>query len=203
MSVPFLLEIGTEEIPDWMIPPAINQLRELFQDLLDRTKCPGTITAVDATPRRLVLRAEGLAERQPDSEELVLGPPKSAGQGAATGFAKKMGTTPDQLGTETNPKGEYFAFKKHLKGQASTDILAAELPQLILKIHFPKTMYWNGKGSERFIRPIRWLVALLGDSIVPFSIGPVHAANHTAGHRLLGAKSILVTTGNFEEQLKR
>src|SRR5580692_5482092 len=112
MSLPFLLEVGTEEIPDWMIPPAINQLRELFQGLLDRTKASGTITAVDATPRRLVLRAEGLAERQPDSEELVLGPPKAAGSGAATGFAKKMGTTPDQLGTETGPKGEYYSFKK-------------------------------------------------------------------------------------------
>src|SRR5882724_5233421 len=133
MSLPFLLEIGTEEIPDWMIPPAIKQLRELFQDLLDRTKTGGTISGVDATPRRLVLQSEGLAERQSDSEELILGPPKSAGQGAATGFAKKMGVTPDQLSIETNPKGEYFSFKKHLKGRATNDILAAELPQLILK----------------------------------------------------------------------
>src|SRR5271165_3233128 len=129
MSLPFLLEIGTEEIPDWMIPPAINQLRDLFQDLLDRTKLSGTITAVDATPRRLVLRAEGLLDRQPDSEELLLGPPKSAGTGAVTGFAKKMGTTPDQLGTETTSKGEYLSFKKHLKGQATIGILAVELPQ--------------------------------------------------------------------------
>jgi glycyl-tRNA synthetase beta chain len=202
MSLPFLLEIGTEEIPDWMIPPAINHLRELFEDLLDRTKCPGTITAVDATPRRLVLRAEGLTERQPDSDELVLGPPKSAGQGAATGFAKKMGTTPDQLSTETNPKGEYFAFKKHLKGQATIDILAAELPQLILKISFPKTMYWNGKGSERFIRPIRWLVALLGDSVVPFELAGLCAGNITQGHRLLGKSGIPVTIANFEQQLE-
>ena len=73
MSLPFLLEIGTEEIPDWMIPPAINQLRDLFQDLLDRTKVSGTIAAVDATPRRLVLRAEGVLERQADkrSDEWV------------------------------------------------------------------------------------------------------------------------------------
>jgi len=202
MSLPFLLEIGTEEIPDWMIPPAINHLRELFQDLLDRTKCPGTITAVDATPRRLVLRAEGLAERQLDSEELVLGPPKSAGQGAATGFAKKMGTTPDQLRTETNPKGEYFSFKKHLKGQATIAILAADLPQLILEINFPKTMYWNGKGSERFIRPIRWLVALLGDSVVPFELAGLRAGNTTQGHRLLGKAAIPVTIANFEQQLE-
>ena len=202
MSRPFLLEIGTEEIPDWMIPPAINQLRELFQDVLDRTKVAGTILAVDATPRRLVLRAEGLIERQPDSEELLMGPPKSAGPGAAAGFAKKMGTTADQLGTETTPKGEYFSFKKHLKGQATIAILAAELPQLILKINFPKAMYWNGKGTERFIRPIRWIVALLGDEIVPFELAGLHSANVTQGHRQLGKSKIPVTIKNFEQQLE-
>ena len=202
MNLPFLLEIGTEEIPDWMIPPAINQLKELFQDLLDRTKVGGTIVDVDATPRRLVLRAEDLAERQPDSEELLLGPPKSAGQGAATGFAKKMGTTPDQLSTETTPKGEYFSFKKQLKGQATIDILASALPQLILKIHFPKTMYWNGKGSEKFIRPLRWIVCLLGDSVVPFELAGVRAGNTTQGHRLLGKSEVPVTIANFEQQLE-
>jgi glycyl-tRNA synthetase beta chain len=202
MSVPFLLEIGTEEIPDWMIPPAINQLRELFQDLLDRTKLPGTITSVDATPRRLVLRAEGLADRQSDSEELVLGPPKSAGSGAATGFAKKMGTTPDQLGTEVTPKGEYYCFKKHLKGQNTIAILATELPQLIIKLYFPKTMYWNGKGTERFIRPIRWVVALFGESVVPFELAGIHSGNITQGHRQLGKAEIPVTIKNFEQQLE-
>jgi glycyl-tRNA synthetase beta chain len=202
MNLPFLLEIGTEEIPDWMIPPAINQLKELFQELLDRTKGSGTITTVDGTARRLFLRADGLAERQPDSEELILGPPKSAGQGAATGFAKKMGTTPDQLGTETTPRGDYISFRKHLKGRDVIDILAADLPQLILKLHFPKTMYWNGKGSERFIRPIRWLVALLGHSVVPFELAGVPAGNTTQGHRLLGKASIPVTIADFEPQLE-
>jgi glycyl-tRNA synthetase beta chain len=202
MSLPFLLEIGTEEIPDWMIPPAINQLRHLFQDLLDRTKLSGTIIAVDATPRRLVLRAEGLAERQPDSEELILGPPKSAGSGAAAGFAKKMSTTPDQLSTETTPKGEYLSFKKHLKGQATVDILVTDLPQLVLKISWPKTMYWNGKGTERFIRPIRWIVALFNDSVVPFELAGLRAGSITQGHRILGKSAIPVTITNFEQQLE-
>ena len=202
MSLPFLLEIGTEEIPDWMIPPAVNQLHELFQELLTGTRVAGTITSVDATPRRLVLRADGLVERQPDSEELVLGPPKSAGSGAATGFAKKMGTTPDQLATESTAKGEYFAFRKFTKGHETSEVLAAELPQLILKIHFPKTMYWNGKGSERFIRPIRWLVALLGDSVVPFEVAGVRAGAATQGHRVLGKSEIPVTIANYESQLE-
>jgi glycyl-tRNA synthetase beta chain len=202
MSSPFLLEIGTEEIPDWMIPPAIKQLAELFQDLLDRNRLGGRVDTVDATPRRLALLANGLIDRQQDSEELILGPPKSAGQGAATGFAKKMATTPDRLIVETNPKGEYFAFKKLTKGKQASAILAAELPQLILKIHFPKTMYWNGKGTERFIRPIRWIVASFCNSVVPFAIAGLQSGSTTQGHRLLGSGSIPVTIDNYEQQLE-
>jgi glycyl-tRNA synthetase beta chain len=202
VSLPFLLEIGTEEIPDWMIVPALNNLQDILQGLLDQHALGGKVVSTVATPRRLVLRAEGLIERQADTEELVLGPPKSVGAGAATGFAKKMGTTPDQLKTETTAKGEYFAFTKRTQGQATVAILARELPNLILKIQWPKTMYWNGKGSERFIRPVRWLVALLGDAILQFEIGGVHSGDTTAGHRLLGKPSILVTIDDFDQQLK-
>jgi glycyl-tRNA synthetase beta chain len=202
VSIAFLLEIGTEEIPDWMIVPALNNLQDMFQGLLDQHALGGKVTSTAATPRRLVLRAEGLVEHQSDTEELVLGPPKSVGAGAASGFAKKMGTTPDQLKTETTAKGEYFAFTKRTQGQATAAILARELPNLILKIQWPKTMYWSGKGSERFIRPIRWLVALLGDAVVPFEVGGVQSSETTNGHRLLGKTSILVTIEDFEHQLK-
>jgi glycyl-tRNA synthetase beta chain len=202
VSLPFLLEIGTEEIPDWMIMLALNQLQDMFQGLLDQQALGGKVTSVDATPRRLVLRAEGLLDRQADVEELVLGPPKSAGAGAAAGFAKKMGTTPEQLGTHTTPKGEYLSFAKRTQGQATAAILARELPNLILKIQWPKTMYWNGKGSERFIRPVRWIVALLGDAVVPFEIGGVRSGNTTVGHRILGQPSILVTIADFDERLR-
>ena len=202
MSLPFLLEIGVEEIPDWMIVPALNMLQENFQTLLNTQGLGGQVTSVDATPRRLVLRAAGLNPRQQDSTELLLGPPKSAGPGAAAGFAKKMGVTPADLGTESTPKGDYLSYQKQTKGRETGDILAEALAALILKLSFPKTMYWNGKGTERFIRPIRWMVALLGHEIVPFQIGPVHSANHTQGHRVFGRKSIVVTTGNLEEELR-
>src|SRR5271163_2115089 len=99
MSLPFLLEIGTEEIPDWMIVPALNNLRDMFQALLDQQALGGGVEEVHATPRRLFLLAGELLERQADVEELVMGPPKSAGAGAAAGFAKKMGATADQLVT--------------------------------------------------------------------------------------------------------
>src|SRR5581483_10149671 len=202
VSVPLLLEVGTEEIPDWMIVPALNNLQDMFQALLDQQGLNGLITSADATPRRLLLRAGNILERQRDIEELVLGPPKSAGVGAAAGFAKKMGTTPDQLGVETTAKGEYFSYRKLTKGQATAAILARDLPNLILKIQWPKAMYWNGKGSERFIRPIRWLVALLGEAVIPFEIGGVHTGNASAGHRLLGKHTVLVSVHDFEEQLR-
>jgi len=201
VSLPFLIEIGTEEIPDWMIVPALNNLQDMFQALLDQHALGGKVTSVDATPRRLVLRAEGLLDRQADVEELVMGPSKTAGAGAAAGFAKKMGTTADQLATHSSAKGEYFAFAKRTQGQPTPAVLARELPSLILKIQWPKTMVWNGKGTERFIRPIRWLVALLGDAVVPFEIGGVKSGNMTVGHRVLGKRSIPVTIANFSQSL--
>ena len=129
MSLPFLLEIGTEEIPDWMIVPALNNLQDMFQALLDQQALGGRVTSVDATPRRLVLRAEGLLDRQADVEELLMGPSTSAGAGAAAGFAKKMGTTADRLGRHATAKGEYFAFVKRTQGQATAAVLARDLPE--------------------------------------------------------------------------
>jgi glycyl-tRNA synthetase beta chain len=193
VSFPFLLEIGTEEIPDWMIIPALNQLQDNFQSLLDQQSLGGKVTAADATPRRLVIKANGLLERQPDAEELVSGPPKSAGPGAAAGFAKKQGATPEQLITQTTPKGEYYFLTKRTQGQPTADILARELPHLILKLAWPKTMVWNGKGTERFIRPIRWLVASFFQNTIAFRIADVASSHFTSGHRILRNARIPVT----------
>jgi glycyl-tRNA synthetase beta chain len=195
------LEIGTEEIPDWMIVPALNQLQDNFQSLLDQHSLGGKVTHVDATPRRLVLKAKDLLERQPDSEELAPGPPKAAGPNAAAGFAKKNGATPDQLIVQATPKGEYYFLQKRTPGQPAADILARELPNLILRVNWPKTMVWNGKGTERFIRPIRWLVASFFQKTIPFSIGGVATSSFTSGHRILGNPQIPVTIDDFDRQL--
>ena len=158
---------------------------------------------VDGTPRRLVLRAEGLIARQEDSEEIVNGPPKSAGSGAAQGFAKKMGVTVDALAPVSTEKGEYFTFRKPMKGRATAEILWEMLPGLITSIHFPKTMSWTGKGGARFIRPIRWIVALLGDHVVPFEVAGVESGRTTGGHRILGSKeSIEVSIETYEQKLR-
>lgn len=202
MSLPFLLEIGCEEIPDWMIQPALQNLGELFTATLSQNNLGGNVTATEATPRRLVLRAEGLNASQPNETKATLGPPKSAGPGAAQGFAKKMGVTLAELEVITSAKGEYYNFSKAVEGRKTLDILAEALPGIIGKIYFPKTMYWTGKGGARFIRPIRWLVALLGDQVVPFEFAEVKSGAVTSGHRRMGAARIPVTVVNHEEQLR-
>jgi glycyl-tRNA synthetase beta chain len=198
VSLPFLFEIGVEEIPDWMIPDALENLRVLFEKL----EIPHESVTLDATPRRLVLRAEGLPARQADSQERVLGPAKSAPAQAVAGFARKQGVKPEDLTVETTPKGEYYGFIKKVPGRLTKDILAEALPGIILRIYFPKTMYWTGKGGPRFIRPIRWIVALLGEEIVPFELAGVRSGALTSGHRRLGAKEIAVTPADYVERLR-
>jgi len=200
--LPFLLEIGAEEIPAWMISPALEQLRALFEELLGANRLGGEVTSVEATPRRLVLMAKGIAARQADTEDLVMGPPAAAGENAAAGFARKMGVEPGQLERIPTPKGEYLGARKKIPGRLASEILAAELPGLVLKLNWPKTMYWTGKSGPRFIRPIRWIVALLGKDVVPFEIAGVASGNVTRGHRQLGKPRIRVTTGNYVEKLR-
>jgi glycyl-tRNA synthetase beta chain len=205
MSLPFYLEVGSEEIPDWMIVPALNHLQDAFQSWLDANQIGGRVTRADATPRRLVLRAEGLRARQEDSTEILMGPPKSAGEGAARGFAKKNGTTVDQLQIEMTPKGEYWKFVHAVPGRNTADLLSEALPGLILGVPWPKTMYWTGKNGPRWIRPIRWLVALLGDEVVPFEIANVKSGGRerSQGHRLLGARGVIVSADERREKIER
>lgn len=198
MALPFLLEIGTEEIPDWMIPGALESLHLLFE----KTGIPHESVRLDATPRRLVLRADGLPERQPDTEERITGPARSAPGQAVAGFARKHGVTPESLAIDSTPKGEYYVFVKKVKGRGTKDILSESLPGAILQIYFPKSMYWTGKGGPRFIRPIRWLLAMLGEEVVPFELAGVRSGSLSAGHRRLGSPEIAVTIGDYEQRLR-
>ena len=195
MSLPFLLEIGTEEIPDWMIEGALASLKSQLEGL-------GIAAQMDATPRRLTARAEGLPERLPDTEERVMGPPRAANPKAVEGFARKLGVRPEDLAVESTAKGEYYTHLRKVPGRKMIDILAESLPGIILKIAFPKTMYWTGKGGPRFIRPIRWVVALLGDEVVPFELAGVQSGNETSGHRRLGAARITITIDTYEQTLR-
>ncbi len=188
----FLLEIGTEEIPHWMIPSALEQLAKI--DVL------GEPLFVDATARRLVLLARDVPECTPDEQLIVKGPPISAGDKAAAGFAKKQGVELSAM----EKVGDYYELRKHVPGRRAIDILSETLPGAILGIQWPKTMYWTGgKTGPRFIRPIRWIVALLNDEVVPFEIASVKSSNITRGHRQLGASSIPVTIANYESELRK
>ena len=193
-KLPFLLEIGTEEIPDWMIPGALENLRLNFEKL----DIPHETVALDATPRRLVLRAEGLPEKQADVRKTTTGPAASAPRQAVEGFARKQGVRVEDLTVEN---GKY-AVTKTVPGRRTVDILSGGLPGTVLDIYFPKTMYWTGKNGPRFIRPIRWIVALLDGDIVPFEIAGVRSGALTSGHRRLGAREIAITTADYEQRLR-
>lgn len=201
MGLPFLLEIGSEEIPDWMIEPALADLRRLFAEMLADNRLGGQVTRVDATPRRLVLRAEGLALEQHPRIEATIGPPVSAGPKAAEGFAKRMGVGVTDLEVRDTPPRYYLA--RAVAPRRTSEVLAGSLPNVITGIYFPKTMYWTGKGGPRFIRPIRWIVALLGDAVVPLELAGVVSGNTTRGHRVLGAGRIPVTIADYEVQLEQ
>ena len=177
----FLLEIGSEEIPDWMIDPALAHLEARLNDVI--LPLGGKVTSTLATPRRIAIQATGLTAQQADSEELVTGPPKAANEQAIAGFARKQGIDREALKVVTTARGEFFGYTKQLKGQAAVDLLSSALPALILGIPWPKAMYWTGKGGPRFIRPIRWLVCLLGDDVVPFEVACVTTGNVTTGRR--------------------
>ncbi len=201
--LPLLFEIGVEEIPHWMIAPALGEMERIFRTLCAEHRIEPGPLRLDATPRRLALRAENLPARQEDREELVMGPPKAAGEGAAQGFARKNGVTVAELRVEITPKGEYFAFLKRIEGRSVRDILAEILPAVIHRIPWPKTMYWTGKGGPVFIRPVRWIAALFGDQVVEFEYAGVRSGALTCGHRRLGAKEIVFDHSNYEERLEK
>ena len=197
----FLLEIGTEEIPDWMIGGALADLRTKFQ--IAFAAFGGDALRTEATPRRLVLMARHLLEKAPDAQNLVLGPYVSAGEKAAEGFARKNQTAVGELAKTADTKGQRYVVHQLVKGHAAFDSLREQLPSLVAGIAFPKSMYWTGKGGVRFIRPIRWIVALLDDRVVPFEVAGIESSNATRGHRVLGpAGPLPVTIHSYEPVLR-
>jgi glycyl-tRNA synthetase beta chain len=194
----FLLEIGCEEIPARMIDPASLELRERVQKLLDRQRLApaGSLTYLD-TPRRLAVLAANIPVAQPDIIEQLTGPSVSVafkdGQPtpAAHAFAKRAGVDVSQLQRTATPKGEYLSAKVTKSGRAAAEILAEALPKEIASIYWPKNMYWR-KPSERFVRPVRWLVAMLDAEVIPLEFDGVRAANQSRGHRILSDGSVTI-----------
>jgi glycyl-tRNA synthetase beta chain len=187
----FLLEIGCEEIPSRMIDAASLDLRERVHKLLERERLSsaGPISSLDS-PRRLAVLASGIPVAQPDVTEQVTGPSANVafkdGQPtpAAHAFARKAGVDVSQLERVTTAKGEYLAAKITKKGRSATEVLSETLAKEINSIYWPKNMYWR-KPSEKFVRPVRWLVALLDEAVIPLEFDGIRAGNESRGHRIL------------------
>ncbi len=207
----FLLEVGCEEIPARMIATAQEELQRRLVELLNRERlsAAGAMSYVD-TPRRLAVVAPGIPAAQPDVTEQVTGPSVNVafkdGQPtpAAHAFAKKAGIEVGRLETITTSKGEYLSAKITKKGRTAAEILGESLPKEIASINWPKNMYWS-KTSERFVRPVRWLVAMLDDQVVPLEFAGIRANNQSRGHRILSPGSVPIPGAgdSYVETLRR
>jgi glycyl-tRNA synthetase beta chain len=208
----FLLEIGLEEVPARMIASAETELGKRVADLLTRERLlkDGAQVTTFSTPRRLAVLAAGVLEKQADTEEQSTGPSwkvafkDGAPTAAAEAFAKKAGVAVAALQKVTTPKGEYVGAKVKRAGRAAGEILAAELPKEVLSLYWAKNMYWRAGKPERFVRPVRWVVALLDSEIVPLEIAGIAAGNLSRGHRVLhGAEPVAISSASaYKETLR-
>jgi glycyl-tRNA synthetase beta chain len=194
----FLLEIGCEEIPARMIEAASRELGERVMTLLQRERLePSGVSLNLDTPRRLAVLASGIPTSQPDLTEQVNGPSAQIaykdGQptAAAHAFAKKVGIDVGKLEKIATPKGEYLAATVKRRGRTAADILAETLPKEIAAVYWPKNMYWRKRG-EVFVRPVRWLVAMLDEQIVPLEIFGLAAGKMSRGHRIISDGTVAI-----------
>ena len=192
-----LFEIGTEEIPAKFMPGILAQLKELAEKKMDELRIPYEAVKVYGTPRRMTFIADGVAEHQADSTIEAKGPSvkiafkDGEATKAAQGFARGQGVDVEDL----EVRGEYVYAVKHLAGQEVEDLLPGLLHDILTSLSFPKTMRW-ADHDFRFVRPIRWLVALFGDDVIPVEITGVKSGKFSRGHRFLrpaiveGAKAV-------------
>ncbi len=194
-----------------MIAGAQAELQQRVVKMLERERLvrSGAVTKSFATPRRLAVWVKDVAERQEDMAEELVGPSvkiaykDGAATPAAVAFAKKAGVDVAALKTVTNAKGEYLAATSVKVGRSAAEVIAAELPKELAGIYWAKNMYWRPGKPERFVRPVRWMVALLGAEIVPVRFGGYEAGAVTYGHRVLygDAPIALKTPGDYEDAL--
>src|SRR5882757_7281627 len=205
----FLLEIGCEEIPARMIGAASQELRERLATLLQRERLEptGSITYLDS-PRCLAVLAAGLPSAQKDVTEQVNGPSVQVaykdGQPtpAAHAFAKKIGVDVGRLERVSTPKGEYLAATVTRKGRSAGEILAEALPKEVASLYWPKNMYWRKRG-EVFVRPVRWLVAMLDEQVIPLELFGIAAGKTSRGHRIIGSETVAIPRpGAYVETLR-
>jgi len=194
----FLLEIGCEEIPARMIMDAEQELVMRLTRLLGNEKLKYGSVSPLSTPRRIAIQVGDVQPSQPDVTERLTGPSvnvayKNGGPTPeAQAFAKKAGVDVSRLEKVSTPKGEYVAAKVTKKGRSAAEILAENLPKEISSIYWPKNMYWR-KPNERFVRPVRWLVAMLDGEVIPLEFDGIRAGKTSRGHRILSDGDITIS----------
>ena len=191
MGLDFLLELGCEEIPARYVELILHQLSERFNQFLGDYNLPHDGIETFATPRRLVFHISSLEPFQSDRTELAIGPPISVAfdnqnrpTNAAEGFARKLGVLPSALQRISTERGDYLSYERRILGRSAREVLLEGLPKVVKALELPKNMKWES-SQFLFIRPIRWLLGLLGGEVLPFRLADVVASNETFGHRVL------------------
>ena len=207
-----MLEIGLEEVPARMIAGAEAELGRRVNELLTRERllAPGAKLTTYSTPRRLAALVQGVLPSQADTEEQLIGPSwKVAFKGdaptpAAEAFARKASVAVAALEKVTTAKGDYVGAKVKRTGRAAAELLGSELPKEVAGIYWAKNMYWRAGKPERFVRPVRWVVALLDSAIVPLEIAGISASNASRGHRVLYGEApvVLDCAKSYAEKLR-
>ncbi|MDL4841512.1 glycine--tRNA ligase subunit beta [Aquibacillus rhizosphaerae] len=202
-----LFEIGLEEMPARFLNDAKEQLESKTDAWLKELRLPYKDLKAYVTPRRLAIVITEIADKQPDIEEEVKGPAKKIAldkegnwSKAAIGFSKGQGKSVDDIYFKEIKGIEYVHVNKFIKGQPTSELLPA-FKDVFLSLTFPKNMRWSNLNL-RFIRPIRWIVALQGSEVLPIEIAGVHSSNTTKGHRFLGQDIVLNDASEYQEKLK-
>ena len=206
MTHTYLFEIGLEEMPAQMILGLEQQLQAKTELFLAEVRLAYETIETFSTPRRLAVRINGLAERQEDQLEVIKGPAKKIAQDhegkwtkAAIGFSKGQGVEVDDIVFKDVDGVPYVFVEKQIIGQA-TEAVIGDIVTVAKQLSFPVSMKW-GTRSERYIRPVHWLISLLDDSVVPTSLFGIEASNTTWGHRFLGEEILLEHPDQYEEKL--
>ncbi|MCA1036265.1 glycine--tRNA ligase subunit beta [Bacillus infantis] len=201
-----LLEIGLEEMPARFVTDSINQLASKVEKWLEEKKVPHGGISAFSTPRRLAVLVKDVSETQEDIHEEAKGPARKIAQNeagewskAAVGFSRGQGMDVDDIYFKEINGIEYAHVNKFIKGAETASILP-ELKDIAESLTFPKNMRWADRDM-RYVRPIKWIMALFGQDVIPFEIAGVPASNWTLGHRFLGEKVELTEPAEYEKSL--
>lgn len=209
MNPSLLIEIGTEELPVEALDSLYAYAREAARNLLKKNRFDFKTIHFEATPRRIVFFVEEISPRQREEKNLLIGPAAEKaydGEGKPTpaleGFLRVQKADLDEIKIHENARGKYVAIEKIQKGEPAAKLLTRLIPELLVSVPFRKTMRWEPSGF-RFPRPIRWVVALLGKSVLPVKLGGVKARRLSRGHRFLSKSEFSIPKADWQDYQKR